>query len=83
MFCFPGNFTNSNDLNLIIAKNTRLEIYAVTPEGLHPIKEIGIYGRISVLELFRPPVSVHILIVVHNLYRVFHLIHSLRNHNQL
>ena len=52
-----GNFTSPNDLNLIIAKNTRMEIYVVTPEGLRPIKEIGIYGRITVLELYRPPVS--------------------------
>ncbi|RUS91294.1 hypothetical protein EGW08_000908 [Elysia chlorotica] len=50
-----GNFTSPNDLNLIIAKNTRLEIYVVTPEGLRPVKEIMIYGRISVIELFRPP----------------------------
>ena len=52
-----GNFTSPDDLNLIIAKNTRLEIYVVTPEGLRPIKEVGIYGRIAVLELFRPSVS--------------------------
>ena len=61
MFYFPisftGNFTSTDDLNLIIAKNTRLEIYVVTPEGLRPIKEIGIYGRIAVMELFRPPVT--------------------------
>ncbi|XP_052801738.1 DNA damage-binding protein 1-like [Mya arenaria] len=53
--CVTGNFTSSDDLNLIIAKNTRLEIDVVTPEGLRPIKEVGIYGRIAVLELFRPP----------------------------
>ena len=49
-----------------------MEVYLVTPEGLRPIKEIGIYGRISVLELFRPPVragiypntSLHLLIIV-------------------
>lgn len=52
-----GNFTASDDLNLIIAKNTRLEIHVVTPEGLRPHLDIGIYGRISVMELFRPPVS--------------------------
>ena len=51
-----GNFTSADDLNLIIAKNTRLEIYLVTPEGLRPVKEIGIYGKIAVMELFRPPV---------------------------
>ncbi|KAF7990593.1 hypothetical protein HCN44_000398 [Aphidius gifuensis] len=53
--CVTGNFTSSTDLNLILAKNTRLEIYLVTPEGLRPLKEIGIYGKISVIKLFRPP----------------------------
>ncbi|XP_021371372.1 DNA damage-binding protein 1-like isoform X1 [Mizuhopecten yessoensis] len=53
--CVTGNFTSSDDLNLIIARNTRLEIYVVTPEGLRPIKEVGINGRIAVMELFRPP----------------------------
>ena len=57
-----GNFTAADDLNLIIAKNTRLEIHVVTPEGLRPHLDIGIYGRISVMELFRPPVSVTVLI---------------------
>lgn len=51
---FPGNFTGPNELNLIVAKNNRLEVYMVTPEGLRPIKEIGIYGKIAVLKLFRP-----------------------------
>ena len=55
---FLGNFTSPKDLNLIIAKNTRVEIYLVTPEGLRPVKEVGIYGRIAVMELFRPPVSI-------------------------
>ena len=52
-----GNFTACDDLNLIIAKNTRLEIHVVTPEGLRPHLDIGIYGRIAVMELFRPTVS--------------------------
>lgn len=52
--CATGNFTSPDDLNLILAKNTRLEIYVVSPEGLRPIKEIGIYGRISIMKLFRP-----------------------------
>jgi len=52
-----GNFTSKDDLNLLIAKNTRLEIYVVTPEGLRPVKEIGIYGRIEVMHLYRPQVS--------------------------
>lgn len=57
-----GNFTAADDLNLIIAKNTRLEIHVVTPEGLRPHLDIGIYGRISVMELFRPPVRLTVLI---------------------
>lgn len=50
-----GNFTAPNELNLIVAKNNRLEVYMVTPEGLRPVKEIGIYGKIAVLKLYRPP----------------------------
>ncbi|KAJ8968134.1 hypothetical protein NQ317_007859, partial [Molorchus minor] len=52
--CVTGNFTSPSDLNLIVAKNTRLEIYLVTPEGLRPIKEVGIYGKVAVMKLFRP-----------------------------
>jgi len=51
--CVTGNFTSPNDLNLIVAKNYRLEIYLVTPEGLRPLKEIGIHGRISVMKLYK------------------------------
>lgn len=53
-----GNFTSPSDLNLILAKNTRLEIHLVTPEGLHPLKEVGIYDKVSVVKFFRPPVSI-------------------------
>lgn len=53
--CATGNFTSSEDINLILAKNTRLEIYVVSPEGLRPIKEINIYGKITCMKLFRPP----------------------------
>ncbi|CAH2326208.1 DNA damage-binding 1 [Pelobates cultripes] len=52
--CVTGHFTSEDDLNLLIAKNTRLEIYVVTPEGLRPVKEVGMYGKIAVMELFRP-----------------------------
>ncbi|XP_062536112.1 DNA damage-binding protein 1 [Armigeres subalbatus] len=52
--CVTGNFTSTSDLNLIVAKSSRLEIYLVTPEGLRPIKEIGINGKIAVMKLFRP-----------------------------
>eukprot|EP00112_Aurelia_sp_Birch-Aquarium-sp1_P002097 Seg12275.1 transcript_id=Seg12275.1/GoldUCD/mRNA.D3Y31 product="hypothetical protein" protein_id=Seg12275.1/GoldUCD/D3Y31 len=53
-----GNFTGPNDLNLILAKNTRLEIHLVTAEGLKPILDVGMYGRIATMKLFRPPVSI-------------------------
>ncbi|XP_026234120.1 DNA damage-binding protein 1 [Anabas testudineus] len=52
--CITGHFTSPEDLNLLIAKNTRLEIYVVTAEGLRPVKEVGMYGKIAVMELFRP-----------------------------
>ncbi|CAG9859415.1 unnamed protein product [Phyllotreta striolata] len=52
--CVTGNFTSPSDLNLIVARNTRLEIYLVTPEGLRPIKEVGLYGKVAVMKLFRP-----------------------------
>lgn len=55
-FYLAGNFTSPTDLNLILAKNVRLEIYLVTPEGLRPLKEVGIYGKIAVIKFFRPPV---------------------------
>uniref|UniRef100_A0A8C0IFI1 DNA damage-binding protein 1 n=1 Tax=Bubo bubo TaxID=30461 RepID=A0A8C0IFI1_BUBBB len=48
------HFTSAEDLNLLIAKNTRLEIYVVTAEGLRPVKEVGMYGKTAVMELFRP-----------------------------
>ncbi|XP_046643566.1 DNA damage-binding protein 1-like [Daphnia pulicaria] len=51
--CVTGNFTSPNDLNLIVAKNYRLEIYLVTPEGLRPLKEVGIYGKIAVMKLYK------------------------------
>ncbi|XP_078271020.1 DNA damage-binding protein 1-like [Rhinoraja longicauda] len=53
-FSATGHFTSADDLNLLIAKNTRLEIYVVTPEGLRPVKEVGMYSKIAVMELFRP-----------------------------
>lgn len=37
-----------------MAKNSRLEIYLVTPEGLRPLKEVGVNGRIAALKHFRP-----------------------------
>ncbi|KAK2438447.1 DNA damage-binding protein 1a [Trifolium repens] len=49
-----GNFTSPQDLNLIIAKCTRIEIHLLTPQGLQSILDVPLYGRIATLELFRP-----------------------------
>lgn len=71
MIYFTGNFTSPDDLNLILAKNTRLEIYLVTPEGLRPLKEVGLYGKVAVMKFFRPPVRMYfpiILIYMHYLF---------------
>ena len=56
-----GNFTGEKDLNLLIAKNTRLEIHLVTPEGLRPLLDVGIYGKIARMHLFRPKVESYYL----------------------
>eukprot|EP00898_Chlorokybus_atmophyticus_P002114 jgi/Chlat1/2903/Chrsp2S04662 len=50
-----GNFTSPNELNLIVAKCTRVEIHLLTPQGLQPLLDVPIYGRIATMELFRPP----------------------------
>ncbi|KAK9499626.1 hypothetical protein O3M35_002639 [Rhynocoris fuscipes] len=52
--CVSGHFTSEIDLNLIVAKNSRLEIFLVTPEGLSQMEEVKIYGKIAVMLLFRP-----------------------------
>ncbi|RQM27715.1 hypothetical protein B5M09_002429 [Aphanomyces astaci] len=52
-----GNFTGSGDTNLILGKGTRVEIHLLTAEGLTPLHDVAIYGRITILELFRPPSS--------------------------
>ncbi|KAK9989840.1 hypothetical protein SO802_030079, partial [Lithocarpus litseifolius] len=35
-------------------KCTRIEIHLLTPQGLQPMLDVPIYGRIATLELFRP-----------------------------
>ncbi|TYI38011.1 hypothetical protein ES332_A03G255300v1 [Gossypium tomentosum] len=49
-----GNFTSPQELNLIVAKCTRIEIHLLTAQGLQPMLDVPIYGRIATLELFRP-----------------------------
>ncbi|KAL5503313.1 hypothetical protein EMCRGX_G010241 [Ephydatia muelleri] len=49
-----GNFTSPEDLNLIEARGNSLLINLVTPEGLKPILDATIYGRVALMQLFRP-----------------------------
>ena len=37
-------------------KCTRIEVHLLVPEGLQPVMDAPIYGRIACMELFRPPV---------------------------
>nr|XP_027191973.1 DNA damage-binding protein 1 isoform X1 [Cicer arietinum] len=49
-----GNFTGPQDLNLIVAKCTRIEIHMLSANGLQSVLDVPLYGRIATLELFRP-----------------------------
>ena len=51
--CVTGNFTSPNEQNLIVAKCNRLVIYKLTADGLQPVMDTPIYGRIANLELYR------------------------------
>ena len=46
-----GHFTSSRRKNLIIAKANRIEIYKLTKDGIEPILEQILYGRIATMEL--------------------------------
>ncbi|XP_031500678.1 DNA damage-binding protein 1 [Nymphaea colorata] len=59
-----GNFTSPQELNLIIAKCTRVEIHLLTPQGLQPMLDVPIYGRIATLELFHPHGEVQDLLFI-------------------
>eukprot|EP01041_Mallomonas_annulata_P009800 gene9800-20388_t len=52
------NFTGGSEKNLIICRGNRLEIHTLCSEGLLPIFEAGLYGRIVSLVAFRPPTLV-------------------------
>jgi DNA damage-binding protein 1 len=52
--CATGHFTSPSDLNLVLAKVNQVEILVVTPEGLRPVKQFTINGRVQVMKFFRP-----------------------------
>ena len=56
-----GHFTSATDFNLIVAKNTHFEIYTIGSEGLKLIKDVCVYGQITILKCFRLPVSERLL----------------------
>ncbi|CAH8287066.1 unnamed protein product, partial [Schistosoma turkestanicum] len=48
-----GHFTSPNDLNLLICKNTYVEVFEVTCEGLKLIRDVPINAKIVAASLFR------------------------------
>lgn len=38
----------------------------VTEQGLHPIKEIALYGKIEIMKVFRPKVKLHIILKLYD-----------------
>ncbi|CAD5219378.1 unnamed protein product [Bursaphelenchus okinawaensis] len=66
-----GNFRNSTERDLIIARINRIELLLITEEGLKPHREIPIFGRIVVIKSFRPTgKDKHLLLVVTSKYHV-------------
>lgn len=53
---FLANFTSPTDRNLLVARFNRIDVSLVTEEGLQPIKEIALYGKIEIMKVFRPKV---------------------------
>lgn len=53
--CVVGNFRTEEEIDLIIARINRIELLLVTEEGLKPHREIPVFGRIALIQAFRPP----------------------------
>lgn len=51
-----GNFTGEKELNLILVKGNNLVVNVVTPEGLKPVVDANVRGRITIAKLIRPKV---------------------------
>lgn len=45
--------TGPSDLNLVLAKTSRIDLYNVTDEGIQPIAEYALNGRIATLKTVR------------------------------
>lgn len=46
-----GPFTSSKQLDLVVAKSTRLEVYRLTTDGLKPMLDVPVNGRIATMSL--------------------------------
>lgn len=51
-----GSFTGPDDLNLLQAKGSSLVISQVTAEGLKPVLDVDLFGRIIAMQLLKPQV---------------------------
>lgn len=51
-----GNFSAPKDLNLIQSRGNNLIVNVVTPEGLEPLVDVNINGRITIMQMFKPKV---------------------------
>ena len=51
-----GSFSGPSDLNLVQSKGNNLVVNLATPEGLKPLVDVTINGRITIMQLFRPQV---------------------------
>jgi DNA damage-binding protein 1 len=51
-----GSFTgNENEVNLVVAHGTRMVMYRIGTDGLEPIADVPIYGRIAALHTVKLP----------------------------
>ena len=67
-----SNFTGAEDLNLILAKNSKIEIHMVTPEGLRHYMDLNINGCVTCMQSFRPKgEDLDVVFVLTRRYHVF------------
>lgn len=48
-----GHFTGLTPVDLVLAKGSHLEIHSVGEEGLIPVYDVALYGRIATMKLVR------------------------------
>lgn len=60
-----GNFTDHENVNLLVARGNRIDVQLVSPEGLKNVCEIPIYGQVLTMALVKcKREKLHSLIVV-------------------